>query len=199
MIANRFRPVIRFMSTLAVDQRQALQSLPQRIDEPLPKNTSKFKHAHREALGIQFYGASSASEIVPVSPGEKTLARELLRFHFQHVARFLTPFNEVQDVIIAPRPCVSLVAFALLPSCQWCRAESEVGVLMRPWLLPRLTGSSALGDATLSSLEDDPTAMDFLSLLGDAARADMLETATSALAHAVLRVAGFQTPLSAVR
>lgn len=70
---------------------------------------------------------------------------------------------------------------------------------MRPWLLPRLSGPSALDDATFSSLADDPTAIDFVSLLGDAARADMLETATSALAHAVLRVAGFQTPLSALR
>lgn len=85
MIASRFRPVTRFMSTLALDQRQALQ-LPQRI-EAMPKNTSKFRHAQRAALGIQFYGASSASEIVPMSPGERTLARELVRFHVQHVVR----------------------------------------------------------------------------------------------------------------
>lgn len=72
MIASRFRPVARCMSTLVFDQRHALP-LPQRI-EALPKRMSKFTHAHRNALGIQFYGAASPNDIAPTSPGEGTFS-----------------------------------------------------------------------------------------------------------------------------
>lgn len=75
MIASRFRRGFRCMATLAIDHRRKDSlTVPQRIRD-LPKQTSKFKHDHRSALGIHFYGASSPAEIVSgVAPGKRSHA-----------------------------------------------------------------------------------------------------------------------------
>lgn len=105
--------------------------------------------------------------------------------------------SDVVAVLRFRRSAMMRAAFAI-PSSS-CRADSEVNSRLRPWLLPHLSGASVVDGAVCSSLADQPTALDFISLLGDAAGSDMLETATNALAHALLRAAGFQTPLTAVR
>lgn len=72
-------------------------------------------------------------------------------------------------------------------------------MLLRPFLLPQLSGDFADDKAVLSSFAKPSAELVFLSLLGDAARADSLKSATHDLAQALLHAAGFQSDLLIVR
>lgn len=141
MIASRFRGGFRWMATLAIDYRLVGSkplTVPKRIGA-LPKNTSKFKHDHSSALGIQFFGASSPAEIVS----------------------------------------------------GWA-PDSGVSALLRPWLLPNISGAVVRDEKVVRSFAGGSTELDFLLQLGRASQTGMPETATHDLSHALLHAAGFQ-------